>query len=67
MLEKSLGLMFYLKRPRNYQGGPVYIYFKITVDGVSKDLSVKRSWEPSRWNSKGNCANSNKEDAKILN
>lgn len=67
MLEKSLGLMFYLKRPRNYQGGPVYIYLKITVDGVSKDLSVKRSWEPSRWNSKGNRANSNKEDAKILN
>jgi integrase len=67
MLEKSLGLMFFLKQPRNYEGGMMYIYLKITVDGVSKDLSVKRSWLPSRWNSKGNRASGNKEDAKALN
>ncbi|QJD94368.1 site-specific integrase [Mucilaginibacter robiniae] len=67
MLEKSLGLMFFLKRPKNYQSGPMYIYLKVTVDGVPKDLSVKRSWEPSRWNSKGNKASGNKEDAKALN
>ncbi|RKR84746.1 site-specific recombinase XerD [Mucilaginibacter gracilis] len=67
MLEKSLGLMFFLKQPKNYQRGPMYIYLKVTVDGISKDISVKRSWEPSRWNSKGNCASGNKEDAKALN
>ncbi|MHB8206280.1 Arm DNA-binding domain-containing protein [Mucilaginibacter sp.] len=52
MLEKSLGLMFFLKQTRNYEGGEMYIYLKVTVDGVFKDLSVKRSWLPSRWNSK---------------
>ncbi|QEC75251.1 site-specific integrase [Mucilaginibacter ginsenosidivorax] len=67
MLEKSLGLMFFLKQPRNYDGGEMYIYLKITVDGVSKDVSIKRSWLPSRWNSKGNRAIGNKEDAKALN
>jgi integrase len=67
MLEKSLGLMFFLKRPRNYDGGPVYVYLKVTVDGKSKDLSVKRSWEPSKWNSKANRASGNKEDVKTLN
>ena len=67
MLEKSLGLMFFLKRPRNYDSGPMYIYLKVTVDGIAKDLSVKRSWEPSKWNSKGNRASGNKEDAKMLN
>ena len=46
--------MFFLKQPQNYQGGPMYIYLKVTVDCIPKDLSVKRSWEPSRWNSKGN-------------
>jgi len=45
----------------------MYIYLKVTVDGVSKDLSIKRSWRPSRWNSKGNRASGNKEDAKALN
>ncbi|EOR96710.1 tyrosine type site-specific recombinase [Arcticibacter svalbardensis MN12-7] len=45
----------------------MYIYLKITVDGVPKDLSVKRSWLPSRWNSKANRASGNKEDAKALN
>ncbi|WP_158829928.1 Arm DNA-binding domain-containing protein [Mucilaginibacter lacusdianchii] len=67
MLEKSLGLMFFLKQPRNYAGGEMYIYLKVTVDGVSKDLSVNRSWEPCRWNSKGNRASGNKEDARVLN
>ncbi|WP_158995131.1 phage integrase SAM-like domain-containing protein [Mucilaginibacter sp. L196] len=67
MLEKSLGLMFFFKQPQNYQGGPMYIYLKVTVDCIPQDLSVKRSWEPSRWNSKGNRASGNKEDAKALN
>ncbi len=44
MLEKSLGLMFFLKHPRNYDGGLMYIYLKVTVDGVPKDFSIKRSW-----------------------
>jgi hypothetical protein len=47
MLEKSLGLMFFLKKPKNYDRGAMYVYLKVTVDGVPKDLSVKRSWEPS--------------------
>jgi len=67
MLEKSLGLMFFLKKPKNYDGGAMYVYLKVTVDGVPKDLSVKRSWEPTRWNAKANRASGNKEDAKILN
>lgn len=67
MLEKSLGLMYFLRKPKNYVSGPMYIYLKVTVDGVAKDLSVKRTWEPSRWNSKANRANGNKEDAKMLN
>jgi len=42
MLEKSLGLMFLFKQPQNYQGGPMYIYLKVTLDCIPKDLSVKR-------------------------
>jgi integrase len=67
MLEKSFGLLFFLKQPRNYDGGSMYIYLRVTVDGIPKELSVKRSWPPSRWNAKANRASGNKEDAKELN
>ena len=67
MLEKSFGLLFYLKQPRNYDGGRMYIYLRITVDGTFKELSVKRSWESSRWNAKANRATGTKEDARQLN
>jgi hypothetical protein len=67
MLEKSFGLLFFLKQPQNYQSGPMYIYMRITVDGVVKELSTKRLWEPTRWNSKAAKATGNKEDVKILN
>jgi hypothetical protein len=55
MLDKSFGLCFYLKKPKNYVKGPVPIYLRITVDGVTKELSAKRACEPIRWNaSSGN-------------
>lgn len=67
MLEKSFGLLFFLKQPRNYEQGPMYIYLRITVDGVSKELSVKRSRLPAKWSAKANRASGTKEDAKELN
>jgi len=67
MLEKSFGLLFYLKKPKNYHNGPIPVYLRITVDGNEKELSTKRSWEPSRWNPKSNRAIGTKEDAKIIN
>jgi hypothetical protein len=51
MLDKSFRLLFYLKKPKNYSKGEIPIYLRITVDGISKELSVKRSCDPGRWNS----------------
>jgi hypothetical protein len=67
MLEKSLGLMFYLKKPKDYTEGPVLIYLRITVNGDPKEISTKRLCEPERWNVKANRAIGNKEDVKSLN
>jgi integrase len=67
MLEKSFGLLFYLKKPKGYKSGPVPIYLRITVDGDEKEMSVKRSWEPSRWNAHANRATGTKEDARSIN
>jgi integrase len=67
MLEKSLGLMFFLKKPQDYVEGLVPVYLRITVDGLPKEMSTKRSWDPDRWNAKANRASGSREDAKSLN
>lgn len=36
MLEKSLGLLFYLKKTKDHIEGPVQIYLRITVDGITR-------------------------------
>ena len=67
MLEKSLGLLFFLKKPSPYRKGPWLIFLRITVDGIPKELSLKRTWEKGRWMSNPGHAAGTKEDAKALN
>jgi hypothetical protein len=68
MLEKSYGLMFFLKQPKNVEGGNNrYIYLRITVDGIPKEYSIKRQWHADRWVPKAGRASGTKEDAKALN
>lgn len=67
MLEKSFGLFFFLKQPKNQKSDERYIYLRLTVDGVSKELSVKRTWKLSRWDQGIGRAKGTKEDALKLN
>jgi integrase len=67
MLEKSFGLLFFLKPSKNKESGMRYVYVRITVDGVSKELSTKRLWDPKRWHAASGRAVGNKEDARGLN
>src|SRR3989442_11118848 len=67
MLEKSFGLLFFLKQSKKQKNGLQYVYLRITVDGVSKELSTKRLWEAIRWSSKAGKARGLKEDARSLN
>lgn len=43
------------------------MYLRITVDGIAKDLSIKRLWSPKRWNATIGRANGNKEEDHTLN
>ncbi|MFA6083377.1 site-specific integrase [Mucilaginibacter sp.] len=56
-----------MKQSKNQKKGPLYIYLKITVDGKSVELSSKRKWESSKWNSSAARAVGTKEDARELN
>jgi len=67
MLEKSFGLLFFLKQTKNQNDDLKFIYLKITVDGKSVELSTKRKCEQARWNSQTGRATGTKEATKELN
>lgn len=67
MLEKTFGLLFFLKQPKNKEEDNRFIYVKITVDGKAVELSTKRRCEQSRWNAHAGRAIGTKESAKELN
>lgn len=50
MLEKSFESRYFLKQSKKETGSTRYVYLRITVDGRSKEISTKRSWAISRWN-----------------
>ncbi|WP_229216511.1 Arm DNA-binding domain-containing protein [Dyadobacter sp. 3J3] len=67
MLEKSFGLLFYLKPAKNQKGTVRYVYLRITVEGKIVELSTKELWETKQWNSIAGRATGVKEDSKTLN
>jgi len=67
MLEKSFGLLYYLKQPKNQKGKDRFVYLRITVDGKPKEVSIKRRWHCDKWNQRAGRATGNKEDARSLN
>jgi len=52
MIQKSFGLLFYLKKQHGDKDVHRPIYLRITVDGVMKEMSIHRTWDFSRWNTK---------------
>lgn len=67
MLEKSFGLRFYLKQSKTLNVKRRYVYLRVTIDGTAKELSIKRTWNPTKWNSKKGRASGLQEDAVCLN
>ncbi|MDX5435789.1 MAG: site-specific integrase [Pontibacter sp.] len=59
--------LFYLKKPKGYQSGPVPIYLRVTVAGKRAELVTGRGCEPSKWNSASGRATGTKETIKSLN
>src|SRR5476651_2702397 len=63
----NFNVLFYLKRPKNYQSGEVPIYLRITVEGKRSEVTTGRSCEPETWNVYAGRVMGNKEDARVLN
>jgi hypothetical protein len=67
MLEKSFGLFYFLKQSKTTKRPNHYVYLRITVDGVCRDISIKRNWSTNRWDQSTGRAVGTKLDAKSLN
>ena len=67
MLEKSFGLLFFLKQSKKNKNGEKYIYLRITVNGVVKELSTRRLCISSKWNSSAGRVLGNSEEGRTLN
>ncbi|MES2112175.1 MAG: Arm DNA-binding domain-containing protein [Bacteroidota bacterium] len=63
----NFSLLFYMKKPKNYQTGPAPIYLRITVNGKRAETTTNRNCEPDRWNSQAGRANGTKAEIRLLN
>lgn len=67
MIEASLSILFYLKKPKGYEKGDMPVYMRITVNGVPKEITTKQYCHPDRWNSQAQRAKGTSEASKTLN
>ena len=66
-MKSNFHLLFYLRKQKNYKGGSLAIYMRITVNGNRADTSVGRDCDANKWNSKAGRAIGTKEEIKMLN
>lgn len=66
-MKTNFSLLFYLKKPKNYQNGLVPIYLRITVNGKRAETSTGRECEPALWNSTAGRFKGTKEEIKSFN
>jgi site-specific recombinase XerD len=66
-MNSNFHLLFYIRKQKNYKGGAMPIYMRITVNGKRADMSAGRDCDPTKWNSHSGRAIGTKEEIKALN
>lgn len=66
-MEKSFGLFFHLKKSKYFKGNEADVYLRITVDGESCELSIKRKCAIEKWNQDTGRMNGKNDAAKAFN
>ncbi len=66
-MRTTLSLLFFLRKPKNYESGEMPIYLRITVDGQRTELAVGRKFDPDRWDAATGRAIGTKADIRTLN
>ncbi len=66
-MKSNFHLLFYIRKQKNYKGGVMPIYMRITVNGKRADMSAGRDCDPAKWSSRAGRAIGTKEEVKALN
>lgn len=66
-MNKTLSLLFYVKKAKENAKGECPIYLRITIDGKATEISVKRTIKLSQWNAAAQKATGYTEAIKQLN
>jgi site-specific recombinase XerD len=66
-MKSNFHLLFYLRKQKNYKGGPMAVYMRITVEGKRVEMSAGRECDPAKWNNHAGRAIGAKEEIKSLN
>ena len=66
-MKTNFSLLFYLKKTKNYESGPVPVYMRITVDGKRSEIASGRECEPSEWSTGAGRAKGTKERTRSFN
>jgi integrase len=66
-MKTNFSLLFYMKKPKNYQTGPVPVYLRITVNGRRSEITSGRDCDPERWNAQAGRATGNKQEVRGFN
>jgi hypothetical protein len=66
-MEKSFGLLFYLKKPKGYKAGEVPIYVRVTVNSDIAEISTKQKCDPVKWNITAGRVDGKSQAAKMVN
>lgn len=64
---KTFHHIFFLKKPTNYQTGPMPVYLRITVEGKRAEISINRTADPDKWIPGAGKIKGNGEEAKKFN
>jgi hypothetical protein len=67
VLEKSFAILFSLRKPKGYTTGEAPIYMRITANGSRREIRVKHSCLPDRWNAQAQRAKGTNEASRTLN
>ena len=66
-MKTNFSLLFYLKKPKNYQDGPMPVYMRITVDGKRAETTAGRYCLPANWSTSTGRVKGTKEESRSFN
>ncbi|WP_316754620.1 site-specific integrase [Pedobacter aquatilis] len=66
-MKTNFSLLFYLKKQKNYLGGHVPVYLRITVGGKRSEMTSGLECDPLKWNTKSGRQDGKKEDVRSFN